>query len=107
MACHRSSDTRGLLIVYRQLNCLDAEWQVWETRLTRTYDGLKSIEEQRGAEGAEALVAMERGWIAFRDARCAYEKITGSGSAIAEAGCKLNETVRQVILLMAYYQQQT
>ena len=93
--------------VDRQLNCLDAEWQVWETRLTETYDELKAVEEERGAQGAEALVTMERGWIAFRDARCAYEGITKSDGAVAEVGCKLNETARQVILLMAYHQEQT
>ncbi len=91
----------------RQLNCLDAEWQVWETRLTETYDELKAVEEERGAQGAEALVTMERGWIAFRDARCAYEGITKSDGAVGEAGCKLNETARQVILLMTYHQEQT
>ena len=91
----------------RQLNCLNAEWQTWETRLTETYDGLKAIEEERGAEAADALVTMERGWIAFRDARCAYEQITNSDDPAAEATCKLNETARQVILLMAYQQDQT
>ena len=90
----------------RRLNCLDAEWQTWETRLTETYDGLKAIEEERGAEAAEALVTMERGWIAFRDARCAYEQITNSDDPAAEATCKLNETARQVIMLMAYHQDQ-
>lgn len=89
----------------RQLNCLDAEWQDWETRLTETYNGLKAIEEERGAEAAEALVTMERGWIAFRDARCAYEQITNSDDPAVEAMCKLNETARQVILLMAYHQE--
>ena len=93
--------------VDRQLNCLDAEWQVWETRLTETYDELKAVEEERGAQGAEALVTMERGWITFRDARCEYERITKSGGPVAEVGCKLNETARQVILLMAYHQEQT
>ena len=97
-------------LVDRQLNCLDAEWQAWETKLTETYDKLKAIEEERGAERAEALVAMERDWIAFRDARCAYDRITnggGTGGALAEPACKLNETARQVILLMAYQRERT
>jgi uncharacterized protein YecT (DUF1311 family) len=50
---------------------------------------------------------MERGWIAFRDARCAYEQITNSDDPAAEGKCKLNETARQVILLMAYHQVQS
>lgn len=96
--------------VDRQLNCLDAEWQVWEARLTETYDRLKATEQERGAERAAALVAMERGWIAFRDARCAYDRITngrGTGGAVAEPACKLNETARQVILLMGYLRDRT
>lgn len=104
---YAKAEHRDIDPVDRQLNCLDAEWQVWETRLTETYDELKAVEEERGGQGAEALVRMERGWIAFRDARCAYEGITKSDGAVAEVGCKLNETARQVILLMAYHQEQT
>lgn len=96
--------------VDRQLNCLDAEWQIWEAKLTETYDRLKATEQERGAERAEALVAMERDWIAFRDARCAYDRITngrGTGGAVAEPTCRLDETARQVILLMAYQRDRT
>lgn len=89
-------------VLDRQLNCLDAEWQVWETRLTETYDRLKATEDERGAEHVDALVKMERDWIAFRDARCAYDRIINTSSPVAEAKCKLNETARQMILLMAY-----
>lgn len=91
--------------VDRQLNCLDAEWQAWEARLGETYEALKRTEQERGADRADALTAMERDWIAFRDARCAYDKITnggGTGGAVAEPTCRLNETARQVILLMSY-----
>lgn len=59
---------------------------------------------------AEALVTMERDWIACRDARCAYDGITnggGTGGALAEPTCMLNETARQVILLMAYRRDRT
>lgn len=91
--------------VDRQLGCLDAEWQVWEGKLTSAYDRLKETEEARDAERAVALTAMERDWITFRDARCAYAKITnghGTGGILAEPTCKLHETARQVILLMGY-----
>ncbi|SEN40579.1 Uncharacterized conserved protein YecT, DUF1311 family [Paracoccus alcaliphilus] len=92
-------------LIDRQWNCLDAEWQYWETTLGETYEALKATEEERGADRAEALVAMERGWIGFRDARCAYDKLTngrGTGGILAEPACKLNETARQVILLKSY-----
>lgn len=99
-----------IALVDRHLNCLDAEWQAWETKLTETYDALKATEEARGADRTDALVAMERDWIAFRDARCAYDRITnggGTGGVLAEPTCKLNETARQVILLMAYQRDRT
>lgn len=91
--------------VDRELHCIDAEWQFWETRLNDGYAALKAVEDARGADRAAALVAMERGWIAFRDARCDYDRLTngrGTGGAIAEPLCRLNETARQVILLDAY-----
>ncbi|MFD1880934.1 lysozyme inhibitor LprI family protein [Paracoccus pacificus] len=93
-----------------QLNCLDAEWQYWETELTRVYTELLATEEARGADRAAALRRMERDWISFRDARCAYDKVTngrGTGGAVAEPQCKLNETARQVILLMSYQRDRT
>lgn len=94
----------------RELNCTDAEWQVWDEKLGQTYDALKAVETERGAERADALVQMERDWITFRDARCVYDKITngrGTGGALAEPACKLNETARQVILLMSYQRDRT
>ena len=91
--------------VDRHLNCLDAEWQYWETRLNDAYGALKADEKTLGAWRADALTAMERQWITFRDTRCAYDQaIHGYGidGVIAEPTCKLNETARQVVLLMSY-----
>lgn len=106
-ACLTYAETRHpeMHPVDRQLHCIDAEWQYWETRLNDTYTALKATEDARGADRAAALVAMERGWIAFRDTRCAYDRLTngrGTGGAVAEPLCRLNETARQVILLDAY-----
>lgn len=94
----------------RQLNCLDAEAQAWDARLTQVYDALKDTQVSRGSERAEALVGMEREWIAFRDARCGYDKLTngrGTGGILAQPRCLLHETARQVILLMAYQRDRT
>lgn len=91
--------------VDRQLHCLDAEWQFWETRLNDSYSALKGSEAGRGYDRAEALTTMERQWIAFRDARCAYDQASngrGTGGILAEPTCKLNETARQVVLLGSY-----
>ena len=91
--------------VDRQLNCLDAEAQAWDAELAQVYEALKAIERSRGPGRADALLRIERDWIAFRDARCAYDKATnghGTGGILAEPRCLLNETARQVILLGAY-----
>ncbi|PZO64402.1 MAG: hypothetical protein DI498_11165 [Paracoccus denitrificans] len=94
--------------VDRTLNCLDAERQHLDARLGETYDKLKADEQERGAERADALVTMERAWIAFRDARCAYDKITnghGTGGIVFEPMCLRDETGRQLILLTNYQSQ--
>ncbi|WP_333684302.1 lysozyme inhibitor LprI family protein [Pontibaca methylaminivorans] len=94
-----------LSVIDRQLGCLDAEQQAWDTKLQSTYDALKSTEAERGNERAAALIAMERAWIAFRDSRCAYDKVTnghGTGGILAEPTCRLRETARQTALLMSY-----
>lgn len=91
--------------VDRQLQCIDAEAQWWETELNTRYARLMEIERARSAERAEALKKMERDWISFRDARCAYDRLTnggGTGGAVAEPLCLLQETARQVILLTSY-----
>lgn len=94
-----------LAVVDRQLGCLDAEQQAWDAKLQSTYDALKSTEAERGDERAAALIAMERAWIAFRDSRCAYDKVTnghGTGGILAEPTCRVRETARQTALLMSY-----
>lgn len=96
--------------VDRELACIDAERQWWDQALNDRYAELKAIEVARGADRAQALTAMQRDWIAFRDARCAYDGITngrGTGGAVAEPLCVMRETARQVILLMAYQRDRT
>lgn len=82
--------------------CTDAERQFWEARLTAVYDGLIADTQARRPEEVEAVRAMERSWIAFRDARCAAERGLfghGTGGAIAVPECQMKETARQVGLL--------
>ena len=96
--------------VDRQLACIDAEAQWWDAELNREYTALAEIEAGRSRDRAEALKQMQRDWIRFRDARCAYDRLTnggGTGGAVAEPLCKLQETARQVILLMAYRRDRT
>ncbi|MCQ0970295.1 DUF1311 domain-containing protein [Paracoccus sp. TK19116] len=96
--------------VDRELSCIEAEKQWWDARLNDRYTELMATEEARGEERAAALTRMEQGWIAFRDARCAYDRITnghGTGGAVAEPLCILRETARQTIMLMSYLRDRT
>lgn len=84
-------------------NCTDAERQFWEARLTTAYEGLIAKVRTNRPEEVETVRAMERAWIAFRDARCAAERGLyghGTGGAIAVPECLVKETARQVALLI-------
>ena len=92
--------------------CLGAEHAFWDARLNAAYAALLALEEANTSElkelgsaapsTAEALRAMERAWIAYRDAACAYEVSTwggGSGGGPAGAQCMMALTGRQALAL--------
>lgn len=82
--------------------CTDDEQQLWGARLEASYKALIASTEASHPEEVEAVRAMERAWIAFRDARCAAERGLfghGTGGAIAVPECMLKETARQYALL--------
>ena len=92
--------------------CLGAERDYWDARLNGAYEALLTIEDTAASElselgsaapsPAEALRAMERAWIAFRDAACAYEVSTwggGTGGGPAGADCMMRLTARQALML--------
>jgi uncharacterized protein YecT (DUF1311 family) len=94
--------------------CLEAEWQWWDARLNRTYRALmeehrKTDVEMAGTGAtvpsmAQALQAMQRAWIPFRDARCDYQMAQwggGTGGGPALVGCLMAETGRQALYLEA------
>jgi uncharacterized protein YecT (DUF1311 family) len=92
--------------------CLDAEYRWWDDRLNLVYRRLladhQAADREAAADGvrapslAEGLVAMQRAWIPFRDAACAYEVAhwgggTGGGPAAAE--CRMRLTGEQALAL--------
>lgn len=94
--------------------CLDAEWQDWDARLNAAYPRLMAqLKEEDAAMAsgdytppsqADALRQMQRAWIPFRDAACAYEasKWTGgSGAGPATLWCLVYETAKQTLRLEA------
>lgn len=95
--------------------CLDAELQWWDARLNAAYKDLRAAEkaldrelEASGASGprrAPALLQMQRAWIPFRDAACAYEYSQwggGTGGGPASVSCTLRLTAEQALTLERY-----
>jgi uncharacterized protein YecT (DUF1311 family) len=85
--------------------CLSQEWEWWDARLNAAYGDLMARHEagdaEMKAEGlevppvAEALRAMQRAWIAYRDASCDYERAQwagGTGGGPATAACLMRHT---------------
>lgn len=91
--------------------CLEAERLWWDARLNRAYGVRMKAAREADAEPplrgppsgqAAALRTMQRAWIAWRDAACAYERSTwqgGSGALPATTACHMHETARQTLVL--------
>ena len=95
-------------------SCLNAEATVWDMFLNAEYKAMRTHAKAMDADEAahfpefakraEALLAAQRAWIAFRDAECdlAYAE-WGSGSMrnIAWADCQMRMTAERAIELRA------
>lgn len=94
--------------------CLGAEWEWWDARLNVAYGELmrqhKATDAEMAGLGAsvpslaDALRAMQRAWLPFRDAACDYERANwggGTGGGPATAGCLMVQTGRQALALEA------
>lgn len=82
--------------------CRAAEAAWWDDRLNRTYGDLRGLLETRGADRAGGLREMQRAWIAWRDAACAYEAGQFAGGSLAGtvlAGCRMQRTAQQALWL--------
>jgi uncharacterized protein YecT (DUF1311 family) len=92
--------------------CLSQEWEWWDGRLNAAYGALVARHEATDAEMsemkatvpslAEALRAMQRAWIPFRDASCDYERAQwggGTGGGPATAACLMRLTGDQALVL--------
>ncbi|MGB0901394.1 lysozyme inhibitor LprI family protein [Halocynthiibacter sp.] len=89
--------------------CLQAEHQMWDALLNEAYTNLRTRLAENDAntdEGApnqvDALRDMQRAWITYRDANCAFERSlwgNGSGAGMAQLACLMNETAQQYFVL--------
>ena len=111
-ACMR--DTEGGESTVGMGACLAAEAAYWDGRLNAAYDALRVRTRAVDAETldygvvapsqAEALQAMQRAWIPFRDAACDYERSKwggGTGQGPASAACLLHQTAMRTLALEA------
>ncbi|MEQ6248364.1 lysozyme inhibitor LprI family protein [Sulfitobacter sp. HNIBRBA3233] len=92
--------------------CLDRERLFWDALLNEYYQAAlsqavaydKDLDALDSAtpRQAVALRAMQRSWIVFRDAACAYEASRwggGTGAGPAAIGCAMQQTARQALSL--------
>ena len=92
--------------------CLGSELEYWDGRLNAAYRSLLETDGRTDAEMADlgsaapqlvpALREMQRAWISFRDAACAYERAQwggGTGGGPASAHCAMTITARQAMVL--------
>jgi uncharacterized protein YecT (DUF1311 family) len=94
--------------------CLGREYGLWDARLNAAYGALmqreRAVEAELNGLGSAApspaasLQAMQRAWIPYRDAACAYEASQwggGTGAGPAATECMLRLTARQALALEA------
>ncbi|MGB1208288.1 MAG: lysozyme inhibitor LprI family protein [Paracoccaceae bacterium] len=91
------------------MNCLGAELDYWDRRLNIAYQKARSMARQADldapegvASQADALQAMQRAWITFRDRQCAYMQSQwggGTGGGPVAVGCHMGETAEQTHFL--------
>ena len=94
--------------------CWRVEGDWWDAELNRTYAALIELRTERDDELRElgsaapptvhTLREMQRAWIAFRDAACAYEFAQwsgGTGGNPAHAACAMRLTAEQTLALQA------
>ncbi|MFQ6553291.1 lysozyme inhibitor LprI family protein [Aestuariibius insulae] len=92
--------------------CLGEELDWWDARLNVIYQdmmaGAQKIDAELETVGsnllprAESLRAMQRAWIAYRDANCRYEQSLwggGTGAGPAISACRLRRTAEQTLYL--------
>ncbi|SHJ65630.1 Protein of unknown function [Shimia gijangensis] len=92
--------------------CYDKELQYWDGRLNAAYKRVRRDAKEIDAEmkelgsaapsQAEALLAMQRAWIVFRDAKCDFERAQwggGTGGGPATVSCHMVLTAEQALFL--------
>ncbi|MAM12303.1 MAG: hypothetical protein CML23_18025 [Rhizobiaceae bacterium] len=89
------------------VSCTASETAFWDKQLNAIYENVmkqaKKLDEGvSGSSIAEALLVMERDWIKYRDARCAFVESQTQGGTMGKtlaAGCRQQTTADQALFL--------
>ncbi len=113
-ANHCMETTEGGWSTRGMSQCLDQELQYWDARLNAAYGKVRTMRKASDKElrdlgsaapsQADALLAMQRAWIAYRDAACTYERSHwggGTGGGPATVSCLMYMTAEQALFLEA------
>lgn len=82
--------------------CIQAETEVWDGFLNQQYRLRREELAKQGAGFSEQLQAVQRAWIAFRDAECGLQFdlwSDGSIRTIVAASCIMDETAERALEL--------
>ena len=95
--------------------CLGEELKIWDAKLNETYGDLLATTEKADGDASDAdaesdsraplLKDMQRKWIAYRDAACAFDRSQwsgGTGAGPAGVQCSLSMTAKQALRLDGY-----
>ncbi|GAA6181040.1 hypothetical protein NBRC116594_24780 [Shimia sp. NS0008-38b] len=106
--------TEGGWSTYGMSTCLNHELQYWDARLNAAYKDVQAKRkatdkemtelESSAPSQSESLLAMQRAWIGFRDAKCDYERSLwggGTGGGPATVSCHMYITAEQALFLEA------
>lgn len=111
------ADTPGGNSTAGMVDCFTREGDWWDDALNAAYQELlhseragdewaqSSAETAHRPSGVQAIRTMQRAWIDWRDATCAYERLQwwrGSGEPLVAATCRLWLTAEQTLRLRVY-----
>ncbi|MFQ5438422.1 MAG: lysozyme inhibitor LprI family protein [Paracoccaceae bacterium] len=108
-------DTEGGFSTVGIGGCLLRELDYWDASLNANYRALMAEMKKQDADNAgygvtgvqkmaDALRAMQRAWIAFRDTSCDFERAkfsNGTGAGPAQLGCLMQMTAERALFLQS------
>ncbi len=105
-ACEASMDEAARDTTAGMAMCASASQAAWDVLLNEEWNGLmtRTREYDEGGQ-ADALLAAQRAWIAWRDAECDWEYARWGGGtmrSIAHATCQESATISRTIDLRTY-----